>query len=101
MSSHSEKDLEKNPELHGGYDARRPSYVEADGAVPGEVFEQGNTLYAKIQRMAGKFNIEQRGIERVPENERTESGAKALLNVGTMVSSLLQSISFKGINLIH
>lgn len=56
------------------------------GAVPGESFEYGNSLYAKIQRLAGRFNIEQRGIERVPEDERTDN---SLLNVGTMV--MLQS----------
>ncbi len=55
-----------------------------DGAVPGESFEYGNTTYAKLQRLAGKFNIEQRGIERVPENERHDT---SLLNIGTMVSS--------------
>jgi len=38
-----------------------------------------------MQRLAGKFNIEQRGIERVPENERTDTGVKGLLNVMTMV----------------
>lgn len=53
-----------------------------DGAVPGESFEIGNSTYAKLQRLAGKLNIEQRGIERVPENERTDT---SLLNVGTMV----------------
>lgn len=89
MSSHSEKDIEKNPVA---YDARRPSYVaDETGAVPGESFEYGNSTYAKIQRFAGKFNIEQRGIERVPENERTEEGFKALLNVGTMVSSRIRA----------
>ena len=57
----------------------------ADGAVPGESFELGNGWYAKVQRLAGKMNVEQRGIERVPEDERTDAGFKALLNVSTMV----------------
>lgn len=51
-------------------------------AVPKEAFTEGDSLYAKIQRVAGRFNIEQRGIERVPEDERTD---KSLVNVGTMV----------------
>lgn len=51
-------------------------------AVPTNAFTQGNSLYAKIQRFAGKYSIEQRGIERVPEDERTD---KHLMNVGTMV----------------
>lgn len=60
-----------------------PGVVTAEeGAVPGESFVYGNSLYAKIQRLAGRFNIEQRGIERVPENERNDT---SLLNVGTMV----------------
>lgn len=57
-------------------------YTTEGGAVPGESFEYGNSLYARIQRLAGRFNIEQRGIERVPEDERTDH---SLLNVGTMV----------------
>lgn len=52
-------------------------------AVPGNAFSEGNSLYAKIQRFAGRYNIEQRGIERVPEDERTD---RRLMNVGTMVS---------------
>jgi hypothetical protein len=56
-----------------------------DGAVAGESFEIGNTWNAKLQRLAGKFNVEQRGIERVPEDERTDKGFRALLNVSTMV----------------
>jgi hypothetical protein len=86
MSSHTEKDLEKNPETGVAYDARRHSYADENGAIPGETFVYGDSYYAKIQRFAGKFNIEQRGIERVPENERTEEGFMALMNVGTMVS---------------
>lgn len=61
------------------------SYTDGGRAVPGESFEYGNSWYAKMQRLAGKLNVEQRGIERVPENERTDDGFKALLNVATMV----------------
>jgi hypothetical protein len=59
---------------------RRVSH-DAVSAVPGETFVQGERLYAKIQRLAGRFHVEQRGIERVPENERYDN---SLLNVGTM-----------------
>lgn len=55
-------------------------------AVPANAFTEGNTLYAKLQRFAGRFNIEQRGIERVPEAERTD---RHLMNIGTMVSLFL------------
>lgn len=66
------------------------SYTDGvGGAVPGESFAYGNSWYAKMQRLAGKLNVEQRGIERVPENERTDDGFKALLNVATMVCFLI------------
>lgn len=67
---------------HSDYEKRSGS---ENGAVPGESFEVGDSWHAKIQRVAGKFNVEQRGIERVPEDERTEHGFGALLNVSTMV----------------
>jgi hypothetical protein len=57
--------------------------VVETSAVPIEAFEEGNTLAAKLQRFAGKVKIEQRGIERVPENERTDTNG--VVNVGTMV----------------
>lgn len=55
---------------------------DASGAVHGESFVVGNSLYARLQRVAGRFGVEQRGIERVPEDERTD---KSTLKVGTMV----------------
>ncbi|KAI4115787.1 MAG: hypothetical protein LQ345_003676 [Seirophora villosa] len=58
-----------------------PVYADPTGAVPGESFAIGDSLYARIQRFAGKYSIEQRGIERVPENERTDTN---LVKVGTM-----------------
>ena len=65
----------------------KPPYVDNSGAIPSESFEIGDSIYAKLQRVAGKFNIEQRGIERVPENERTD--LDGLMNVGTMVLAFL------------
>jgi hypothetical protein len=73
---------EKSHEKHHSQDYAAPL---EDGAVAGESFEIGNTWTAKLQRLAGKFNVEQRGIERVPEDERTDKGFRALLNVSTMV----------------
>ena len=77
-----------------------PVFEDEDGAVHHESFEAGNTLYARLQRVAGKYGVEQRGlllnpstfeastksglgIERVPENERTD---KSLIKVATLVS---------------
>lgn len=72
-----EKDLEKDGHERVG------SSID-DGAVPGEAFVHGDTFYAKVQRLAARFHVEQRGIERVPEDERDDT---SLLNVGTMVGS--------------
>jgi hypothetical protein len=58
------------------------------GVVSGVTFVQEESLYSKVQRLAGKFHVEQRGIERVPENERDDT---SLLNVGTMVRGVNNS----------
>lgn len=76
MGQHFEPDLEKSAGVGN------VPYEESTGAVPGETFVYGDSLYAKLQRIAGRFNIEQRGIERVPENERTDT---SYLNIGSMV----------------
>jgi hypothetical protein len=63
---------------------RHHSVIPPDesGAVYGEAFVTGDTLYYKLQRFAGRFGVEQRGIERVPEEERTDTST---MKVGTMV----------------
>lgn len=62
--------------------SKLPVYADESGAVPGESFTIGNSLYARIQRFAKRFGVEPRGIERVPEDERTD---KTLAKAGTMV----------------
>lgn len=64
-----------------------PAYVDEAPAVAGEVFVTGDSTYAKIQRFVSRFGVEPRGIERVPEDERTD---KNLVKVGTMVSLQLR-----------
>ncbi|KIW69815.1 hypothetical protein PV04_02142 [Phialophora macrospora] len=87
MDSYEKNGYEKN-----GYDVeyQQPAVYErhhsvvvpdASGAVHGESFTIGNSTYAKLQRLAGRFHVEQRGIERVPEDERTD---KSTFKVGTM-----------------
>ena len=68
-------------------DEKHRSVIVPDesGAVHGESFVVGDTLYAKIQRLAGRFGVEQRGIERVPEDERTD---KTTIKLATMVRPL-------------
>ncbi|KAI4149303.1 MAG: hypothetical protein L6R39_002541 [Caloplaca ligustica] len=79
VEGYSPTDTEPSTEKHIA--SRLPVYADDTGAVPGESFAIGNSLYARIQRFAGKYAIEQRGIERVPEDERTDTN---LAKVGTM-----------------
>ncbi|KAL1297959.1 hypothetical protein AAFC00_006468 [Neodothiora populina] len=100
MSAHY--DLEKNPVDVGvaSESDKHPSYIAEDGAVPGETFTYGDGFYAKAQRLAGKLKIEQRGIERVPEDERTDTGFRALLNVSTMWLSANMVVSSFAIGIL-
>nr|OQO13808.1 Purine-cytosine permease fcyB [Rachicladosporium sp. CCFEE 5018] len=78
-----------------------PAHItDQHNAVPGESFEIGNSWYARTQRFAGKLGFEQRGIERVPEDERTDSGFRALLNVGTMWFSANMVVSSFALGLL-
>lgn len=61
-----------------------PTYGDEAPAITGQSFVTGNSLYARTQRFAAKFGVEPRGIERVPEDERTDTN---LVKVGTLVRS--------------
>lgn len=89
MGLKNEYDVEQQ---YGGHtyagEKHRDIVVPDDaGAVPGESFVVGDTLYAKLQRFVGRYGVEQRGIERVPDYERTDTNT---VKVGTMVRSLRQ-----------
>lgn len=60
--------------------------IQNDGAVHAETFEMGTGLVGKLQRLAGRFGVEQRGIERVPADERLNDG---MSTIGTLVSCTL------------
>lgn len=67
-------------------DPRETYEIDVDsGVVHADEFTKGDSWTAVIQRIAGKFKIEQRGIERVPEDERTDTNG--IVNVGTIVRS--------------
>lgn len=68
-------------EYHAEEKHRSSIAPDESGAVHGEIFTQGDTLYAKLQRLVTRFGVEARGIERVPEDERTD---KTVVKVGTM-----------------
>lgn len=80
-----EKDLESGENGVRSGEVSSGEFVSDDGAVHEKEFVIGNTWYAKAQRFAGKFGVEQRGIERVPSNERSDA---SMSHIGTMVSSL-------------
>jgi hypothetical protein len=82
MDPYMEKDLESGKDHHHKGDGVQ---VEEAGAVRGETFDHGNGFRGKLMRLAGKYGIEQRGIERVPEDERTDT-KHPYLNTATMVS---------------
>lgn len=58
-------------------------------AHEGRVLGDGDTVLCRIQRFAGKFGIEQRGIERVLPEERTDTN---LSKIGTLVSNPIEVI---------
>jgi len=81
----SEKDHDVEAAVAGekavDFGSNSEDYVPDDGAVHAETFVLGDSWYAKTQRLAGKFGVEQRGIERVPSDERSSAPAS---QVGTM-----------------
>ncbi|KAK5132898.1 hypothetical protein LTR08_008418 [Meristemomyces frigidus] len=89
-----------SPPYGGSAEKPHGLYTEPDGAVPGEAFVLGDSWYAKTMRFANGFGVEARGIERVPEDERTETGVRALLNVSTMWFSANMVISSFALGLL-
>jgi NCS1 nucleoside transporter family len=81
--SKKEADIEALPSEKPVYGTENESgeYIPDDGAVAAETFVLGDSWYAKTQRLAGKFGVEQRGIERVPSDERSPAH---ISQVGTM-----------------
>ncbi|KAJ0165907.1 Purine-cytosine permease fcyB [Colletotrichum tanaceti] len=65
-------------------------FMANDGAVHQADFATGTSTYAKLQKLAGKLGVEQRGIERVPEDERIND---AVANVGTLWCSANMVVS--------
>lgn len=56
-------------------------YTGDENAVHKDQFITGDSWVAKAQRLAGRLGAEQRGIERVPSDERTDT---TMTKVGTM-----------------
>ena len=83
-----------SPDGADGEKGGLPAYTTDAPAVSGETFVTGDSTYAKIQRAVSRFGVEPRGIERVPEDERTDTN---LMKVGTMVSYLNLLAKAKGL----
>ncbi|KAJ5223243.1 hypothetical protein N7468_007785 [Penicillium chermesinum] len=69
MSDPKDHDIEKQV---GASDP--PPVAEDEGsAVPATSFKLGDSVYARLLRLGGLLKVEQRGIERVPDDERTDT----------------------------
>jgi hypothetical protein len=79
-------EVEKNGQVDNG----STDYIGDEGAVHAETFITGDSLYAKLQRFATQFGVEARGIERVPSDERTDSG---MSKIGTLWCSANMVVS--------
>ena len=75
-------DVEALPEKGSTSGNDSEGYLHDGSAVPSESFVVGDGWVSKLQRIAGRLGVEQRGIERVPENERTDS---SMSSIGTLV----------------
>lgn len=96
MASHDEKhdyEVSSHSPTMDSEKGGLPVYTTEAPAVPEAVFVSGDSLYAKIQRRVTKLGVEPRGIERVPEDERTD---KNLMNVGTMVRPSVAQVHARG-----
>ncbi|TDZ20636.1 Purine-cytosine permease fcyB [Colletotrichum orbiculare MAFF 240422] len=73
-------------------DASR-GYVGDEGAVYREDFATGTSTYAKLQRLAGKLGVEQRGIERVPEDERINQSLSLVATLWCSANMVVSSFA--------
>ncbi|KAF6820699.1 purine-cytosine permease (NCS1 nucleoside transporter) [Colletotrichum sojae] len=68
-------------------------YMGDDRAVHEEDFATGTSTYAKLQRLAGKLGVEQRGIERVPEDERTNDSLSMVATLWCSANMVVSSFA--------
>ena len=71
-------------------DVEMSSHAAGAPAVSEAAFVKGKTLYARIQRVATRFGVEPRGIERVPEDERTDAKVMKIATMVFLSNELLQ-----------
>lgn len=85
-------DIELGSKPHFANETDSSVFTADEGAVHAETFVVGDSWYAKTQRLAGKFGVEQRGIERVPSDERTDA---TMSQIGTLVRAPSNSSSVR------
>ena len=81
-------------EKYGGTADVGVGYTTDENAVHKSEFTAGDSVYAGLQRFAGRFGVEQRGIERVPSDERTDT---SMTQVGTLVRGTCLGITPPGL----
>ncbi|KAK1754998.1 purine-cytosine permease [Echria macrotheca] len=89
MRTHT-RSVDTDPEKNETLDLTMMAAKDEENAIRDRDFGSGNDLYAKLQRLAGRFGVEQRGIERVPSDERADKG---LSRVGTLWMSANLAVS--------
>ncbi|KAK9238300.1 permease for cytosine/purines, uracil, thiamine, allantoin-domain-containing protein [Lipomyces kononenkoae] len=75
--AYTKSDIEKN-EARNSVVASAANFADADvqdGAVSEKYLAESDTFFGKFQRLALKYRMEARGIERVPEDERIDKSA--------------------------
>ncbi|EJT78896.1 purine-cytosine permease FCY21 [Gaeumannomyces tritici R3-111a-1] len=65
-------------------------YVGPENAVHGAELAAGQSWYARAQRYVGRFGVEQRGVERVPTDERSDSD---MSHIGSLWLSANMTVS--------
>ncbi|KAM7206790.1 purine-cytosine permease [Rhypophila sp. PSN 637] len=79
-----------------------PSII-TEKAIHIDDFYADDTWYTKLQRAAGKLGVEERGIERVPSDERTDTSASKMATVWLSCNMVVSSFAVGaiGITIFH
>ena len=78
------QEMERGSSLEEKVHVLEAEVAEAPPTGGSQASQNEETIFFRIQRVAGKFGVEQRGIERVLPEERTDA---SLSKIGTLVSN--------------
>lgn len=82
--------IQRDSEHGSSIGEKGPIMIESIGQERGIQQEQGAKVSSVVQFYADKFGFEERGIERVPPNERTDTG---MSKIGTLWMSANMTVS--------